>query len=52
MYRYLTQNKTEVPHLLTGWRNEAVGKTLVAMMNAGDSVKLTWQDGWLRQIKE
>jgi len=49
VYRHLTNNNSEPPRLLTGWRNAAVGQTLRSMMAGTAQVNLEWKDGWLAQ---
>jgi len=52
VYRYITGNHIDAPHLLQGWRKEAVGNTLLTMMKEQTAVHLTWKDGWLTQAKD
>ncbi len=52
VYRHVTQNNSPTPHLLTGWRREAVGNTLLAMMNDGAQTRLAFRDGQLTQLKD
>jgi len=52
VYRFITGKQTERPHLLTGWRDEAVGQVIVGMINNQAKVQLIWKDGWLQQIKD
>jgi ribonuclease D len=46
LYRHLVSGG-EVPHLLQGWRRQAVGADLLSMLQDGRQVQLAWVNGSL-----
>jgi ribonuclease D len=54
LYRHLRDAKESADEvrLLKGWRRQAVGDTLLAMVNDGGSATLRWQGGTLRATSD